>query len=99
MIKELKVTEIQVPSLVTDLNGKKDTDLRFEHQTVLRIHLKCRRPRFHPWFRKIPLRREWLHTPIFLPGESHGQRDLVGYSVRGHKESDMTERLTMSTLL
>ena len=30
---------------------------------------------------------------LFLPGESHGQRSLVGYSPRGHKESDMTERL------
>ena len=32
-------------------------------------------------------------TPVFLPGESHGRRSLVGYSPRGHKESDMTERL------
>ena len=30
--------------------------------------------------RKIPWRRKWQHTPIFLPGESHGQRSLVGYS-------------------
>ena len=33
-------------------------------------------------------------TPRFLPGESHGQRSLVGYSPCGHKESDMTEQLT-----
>ena len=33
---------------------------------------------FYPWFRKIPWRREWLPTPIFLPGEFHGQRSLVG---------------------
>ena len=38
-------------------------------------------------------RRKWKPTPIFLPGESHGRRSLVGYSPRGHKESDMTERL------
>ena len=31
---------------------------------------------FNPWVRKIPWRREWLLTPIFLPGESHGQRSL-----------------------
>ena len=36
-------------------------------------------------------RREWQPTPIFLPGESHRQRSLVGYSLWGHKESDTTE--------
>ena len=36
-------------------------------------------------------RRAWQPTPVFLPGESHGQRRLVGYSPWGHKESDMTE--------
>ena len=39
----------------------------------------CRRPQFDPWVGKIPLRREWLPTPVFLPGESHGQRTRVGY--------------------
>ena len=38
-------------------------------------------------------RRKWQPTPVFLPGESHGQRSLVGYSPRGCKESDTTERL------
>ena len=38
-------------------------------------------------------RRKWQPSPVFLPGESHGQRSLVGYSARGRKESDMTERL------
>ena len=46
------------------------------------------------WIRKIPWRREWLPTPVFLPGEFHGQRSLAGYSPWGHKESDMTEQLT-----
>ena len=36
---------------------------------------------------------KWQSTPVLLPGKSHGQRSLVGYSLRGHKESDMTERL------
>ena len=36
-------------------------------------------------------RRKWQPTPVFLPGESHGQRSLVGYSPWGHKESDTTE--------
>ena len=39
-----------------------------------------------------PLRREWLPTPVFLPGECHGQRSLVGYNAWGCKESDSTER-------
>ena len=47
-----------------------------------------------PWVRKIRWRRAWKPTPVFLPGESHGQRSLVGYSPWGHKESDMTEQLT-----
>ena len=48
---------------------------------------------FDPWVGKIPWRRQGQPTPVFLPGESHGQRSLVGYSPRGRKESDMTERL------
>ena len=39
-----------------------------------------KRPGFDPWVRKIPWRRAWQPTPAFLPGESHGQRSLVGYS-------------------
>ena len=38
-----------------------------------------------------PWRRAWRPTPVFLPGKSHGQRSLVGYSPWGHKESDTTE--------
>ena len=40
---------------------------------------------------KIPWRREWLPTPVFLPGELHGQRSLAGYSPWGHKELGMTD--------
>ena len=46
---------------------------------------------FETWVRKIPWRRAWQPTPVFLPGESHGQRILAGYSPWGHKESDVTE--------
>ena len=53
---------------------------------------QCRRQEFDPWVRKIPWRRAWQSTPVFLPGESHGQRNLAGYSQEGHKESDMTEQ-------
>ena len=41
----------------------------------------------------IPWRRKWQPTPVFLPGEYHGRRSLVGYSPQGRKESDTTERL------
>ena len=40
------------------------------------------------WVGKIPWRRVWQPTPVFLLGESHGQRSLVGYSPWGRKESD-----------
>ena len=56
---------------------------------------KCKRPGFDPWVGKIPWRRECQPTPIFLPGEFHGQRSLAGYSPRGYKELDTTERLSM----
>ena len=46
---------------------------------------KTWRQEFHPWVRKIPWSRKWQHIPAFLPGKSHGQRGLVGYSPRGCK--------------
>ena len=49
---------------------------------------------FIPWVGKIPWRREWQPTPVFLPGESHGQRYVVGHPPWGCKESDLTEQLT-----
>ena len=56
--------------------------------------MKCRRPRFDPWIRKIPCRREWQPIPVFLSGEFHGHGSLAGCSPRGCKESDVTEQLT-----
>ena len=50
-------------------------------------------PGFDPWVGKIPWRRKWPPTPVFLLGESNGWRSLVGYSPWGHKESDTTELL------
>ena len=56
---------------------------------------QCRRPkrcRFDPWVRKIPWRRAWQPTPVFLPGESPGgHRSLAGYSPWGCKELVTTE--------
>ena len=45
-----------------------------------KICLQCMRHRFDSWVGKIPWRREWLLTPVFLPGEFHGQRSLAGYT-------------------
>ena len=59
-------------------------------------YLQCQRPRFDPWVGKIPWRREWQLSPVFRPGECHGQRNLAGYSPWGCKESDMTN--TFSSL-
>ena len=41
---------------------------------------QCKRHRFNPWVGKIPWRRKWQPTPVYLPGKFHGQRSLVGYS-------------------
>ena len=46
---------------------------------------RCKRGGFDPWVRKILWSRKWQPTPEFLPGESHGQRGLVGHSPWGHK--------------
>ena len=46
---------------------------------------------FEPWIRKIPWKRKWQPAPVFLPGKSHGQQTLVGYSPWGRKELDMTK--------
>ena len=51
---------------------------------------QCRRLGFSPWLRKIPWKSEWGPIPVFLPGESHGQRNLAGYSPWGHEELDTT---------
>ena len=62
-------------------------------------HLYCRRPRFDSWVRKIHWRKDRLPTPVSLPGESHEQRNLVGYSPWGRKESETTEQLSTCTCL
>ena len=57
----------------------------------------CRRRKRHgfdPWVRKIPWRRKWQPTPLFLPGESHAQRSLAGY-IHGVTESDKTESFVL----
>ena len=50
---------------------------------------------FDPWVEKIPCRRKRQSTPVYLPGEFHGQRSLAGYSSWGCKKADTTEQLTL----
>ena len=50
---------------------------------------ECRRHRFNPWVGKTSWRRKWQPTPVFLHGEFHGQKSLVGYSPSSRKELDM----------
>ena len=60
---------------------------------------QCKRCQtFRPWVGTIPWRRKWQPTPVFLPGESRGQRSLAGYSPWGRKKSDRTERLSTVAL-
>ena len=57
----------------------------------------AKRHGFNPWIGKIPWRRKLPSAPVFLPGESQGQRNLAGYSPWVCKESDMTEQLSTYT--
>ena len=57
-------------------------------------NLQYERLGFDLWVRKIPWRRKWQPTPVFLLGKSHGWTNLAGYSPWGSKESDTTEDFT-----
>jgi len=59
---------------------------------------RCRRRRFDLWVRRIPQRRKWQLTLVFLPGKLHEQRSLAGYSPWGCKELDMTEQLSTQAM-
>ena len=60
-----------------------------------RVLLQCGKPRFDPWVGKMPWRKKWQPTPVFLPREFYGQR-LASYSLWGLKELDTTEWVTLS---
>ena len=55
---------------------------------------KCWRPGFDSWVGKKPWWREWQPTPVFFPGESHGQKSPAGYSPQSCRESDATSTFT-----
>ena len=81
---------------ITMLNGKTESHAGStsgkEHTCPGR---RCKRCRFDPWIRKIPWRRAWQPTPVFLPGKSHGQRSLATVhrvaESQTQLKSDMTE--------
>ena len=75
MTELLTFTFIIIVGLPRWLSGKEST-------------CQCRKHGFDPWVGKIPWRRKWQPIPVFLPGEFHGHRSLVGYSPWGQKESD-----------
>ena len=54
-------------------------------ESTCQYHKRCKRHRFNPCIRKIPCRWKWQPTPVFLPGKSHGQRSLAGYSLWVHR--------------
>ena len=68
---------------VTEKMGGNCTRLQAKRASLVtqqsKIHLQCRCG-FSPWVKKIPQKRKWQPTPVFLPGKPHGQRNLVGYS-------------------
>ena len=68
--------------------GFLDSTVGKEFVCQSRRHRRCG---FSPWVWKIPWRSAWQPTPVFLPGKSHGQRNVEGYSSQGLKESDTTE--------
>ena len=78
-----------------DNNGS-NTFIRLPLSTSQHRHRMTVTPLQHVYIQgSSSWRRKWLPTPVFLPGESHGQRSLGGYSPWGHKETDMTELNTL----
>ena len=66
-------------------DGMDGADEGFPGGSMVKICLHCRRCRFGPWGEKIPCRRKQQPSPVFLPGNSHGQRSLVGCSPQKKK--------------
>ena len=84
------------PALFTSTGKTLPSVLRQASQVVLEVKNPPSsagemRHGFYPWVGKIPWRRAWQPIPIFLPGKSHEQRSLAGYSPQGRAESDTTE--------
>ena len=68
----------------------------FPGVSVKNLPANASRHRFDLWVGTVPWRKKWLPTPVFLPGEFHRQRKLLGYSQWGYREPDTTEQLTLT---
>ena len=81
------------PQLNTDASIRYTWETRGLCKWLCGKESACQRRRclFNPWVRKILWRRKWQPNPVFLPGESHGQRHFMGYSPQGLKELGVTE--------
>ena len=78
--------------LETNFTACRNNSISLVAQTVKRLST-MRETRVLSLGREDPWGRKWQSTPVLLPGKSHGQRSLVGYSPGGHRESDMTKQL------
>ena len=91
-----KTSASQMESLASDWEGAARCRLSYtvvgKMVTTLPVMWEAQ---VFPWVTKIPWKRKWQPTPVFLPGRSHGQRSRAGYSPWDHKESDVAERLSM----
>ena len=69
----------------SEAKNKDEVNTQLWASLVAQVVKQCGRPGFNPWVRKIPWRRKWQPTPVFLPGKFHGWRSLVGYSPWGRR--------------
>ena len=79
--RRIRMSESQISAVMATVHSSINGDE--VNKKKKRICLQCRRRRFDPRVRKIPWRREWLPTPVFLPGEFHGRRSLASHSPWG----------------
>ena len=82
-----------IPGLARSPGEEIGYSLQYSWASLVAQTVKNPPAKWETWVWKIPRRREWLATPVFWPGELHGQRSLMGYSPRGLKQSDTTEQL------
>ena len=97
---KMKIRAIMSPSkadeqLGIDLHNPLTESMCFPGGTRVKSLSANAGDKFNLWIWKIPWRRKWQPTLVFLPGESHGQRSLAGYTPCGRKGSDTTEQLTL----
>ena len=100
-IENAKISEMCLRPLIThvclrlELASTQTWSGRSWCLSLKRNCLQWKRLELHPWVGKIPSRRKGQPTPVFLPGESHGERSLAGYRPWGHKELGTTEWLSL----